>query len=637
MNIAVQCCGIAVLAILFLFYIQKKTLATRTERVFRCSFLMIAFCLFMDVASVVAITYRSRLPARAVNAVCKIYLVTLVLSMLCALLYVCSDILQEEKQWRRCLIGYGLFTLAISLCICLTRISIYNSLMTKEIYTYGPAVLITYAGVVVMLINNIVLLISQKRMNPRRRRAVAIWMLMWVCAAVVQFFNMSLLIVGFAAAMGIMVVYLQFENPELNLDRETGLFNQGAYMTYMQLLYEQKQELPVMAVRVHRHHDGKQPEAMQEHIIRQIARILLAIPNLYVFRVNEAELMLLFRKKEGATQAAEDIYRRIQSEFRLYGDNVFKPYYIYTGNLQLVGSASELLELMHYVRVKNGETALGKFLEIDTKTAERLFYIKNMEHQIDTALEQDRIVVFYQPIYSVKEQRFTSAEALVRMIDEDGKLIMPGEFIRIAEENGMIRKIGMRVFEKVCRFFIEQDLEQYGIDYIEVNLSAVQAADENLARDYIRVMDAHRIEPKHINLEITESASVSARNVLLDNMNVLLDLGVRFSLDDFGTGQSNLNYIVEMPVHIVKFDRDMTNAYFENGKAKYVMDAAMHMIQGMNLSIVAEGVETEPQLTTMKDLGIQYIQGYYFSKPLSEQHFIDFIKEKNAEKTGGVA
>ena len=104
-----------------------------------------------------------------------------------------------------------------------------------------------------------------------------------------------------------------------------------------------------------------------------------------------------------------------------------------------------------------------------------------------------------------------------------------------------------------------------------------------------------------------------------------MDYGVRFSLDDFGTGQSNLNYIVDMPVDIVKFDRDMTNAYFENGKAKYVMDGAMHMVQGMNLEIVSEGIETREQYETMEELGISYIQGYYFSKPLSEQQFLQFI------------
>lgn len=637
MNIAVQCCGIAVILVLFLFYIQKKTLETRAERVFRGIFAAMAVCLTMDVLSIVAITKKDVLPGAFVEASCKLYLITLVVLTLFSLLYLYSDAIQDEQRWRRCVRGYSIYTVLTAVCIFAAPIHVYDNVQSKEIYTYGPATIITYAGVLLLLVNNIVLLFTQKRINARRRRAVAIWMLLWIGAATVQFLYNNLLIVGFAGAMGVLVVYLQFENPELNLDKETGLFNQGAYMMYLQQIYERKEHLPVLSVRVYQYYDGRKQEAVLAHIIRQMARILLTIPNIYVFRVNEAELLILFRVKEGAAQAAKDIYQRMESEFRLYGENVCKPFYIYTEDLQIVGSGSELMELMHYVRVKNGDESFSKLLEIDGQTAERLFYIKNMGHQINSALEHDRIIVHYQPIYSLKEQRFTSAEALVRMIDEEGKMIMPVEFIRVAEENGVIRKLGERVFEKVCRFYNEQRLDQYGIEYIEVNLSAVQAADENLAEDYIRIMDEQRIDPKRINLEITESASVSAKNVLLDNMSVLMSRGVRFSLDDFGTGQSNLNYIVEMPVHIVKFDRGMTNAYFENGKARYVMDAAMHMIHGMDLSIVAEGIETEEQLRTMENLGIQYIQGYYFSKPLSEQHFLEFIKEKNADNTGGVA
>ena len=104
-------------------------------------------------------------------------------------------------------------------------------------------------------------------------------------------------------------------------------------------------------------------------------------------------------------------------------------------------------------------------------------------------------------------------------------------------------------------------------------------------------------------------------------------------MDDFGTGQSNLNYIVEMPVDIVKFDRDMINSYFENGKAKYVMDAAMRMIHGMQLKIVSEGIETKEQYDTMEKLQINYIQGYYFSKPLPEDDFIYFLmSDKQSER-----
>ena len=113
--------------------------------------------------------------------------------------------------------------------------------------------------------------------------------------------------------------------------------------------------------------------------------------------------------------------------------------------------------------------------------------------------------------------------------------------------------------------------------------------------------------------------------IFYDNLYSLKDYGVSFSLDDFGTGQSNLNYIVAMPVDVVKFDRGMTRSYFESAKAKYVMDAAMTMIKGMNLEIVSEGIESKEQLETMEQLGIQYIQGYYFSKPLPEGKFVEFI------------
>ena len=102
-------------------------------------------------------------------------------------------------------------------------------------------------------------------------------------------------------------------------------------------------------------------------------------------------------------------------------------------------------------------------------------------------------------------------------------------------------------------------------------------------------------------------------------------------MDDFGSGASNLNYIMDMPVQIVKFDKEMIQAYFSSDKAKYVMEAAMHMIHGLGLEIVAEGVETEEQRHKMEEIKINYIQGYYFSKPLPEQEFIAFLNKANVE------
>ena len=250
------------------------------------------------------------------------------------------------------------------------------------------------------------------------------------------------------------------------------------------------------------------------------------------------------------------------------------------------------------------------------------------EAMIKAALAEDRIEVFYQPIYSTKEHKFVSAEALARIRDKDGNIVPPGKFIPIAEKSGLISRIGERVFEKTCIFIKENQLrERYGIEYVEVNLSVRQCEDTSLADTYILIMEKHNLDPSCINLEITESASIRRRNNLLKNMEVLIDYGVKFSLDDFGNGESNLNYIVDMPVSIVKFDRDMSQAYFANQKAKFVMEASMHMIHDMELEIVSEGVETKEQMEAIAALGIEYIQGYYFSKPLPAEEFLRFVEE----------
>ena len=160
----------------------------------------------------------------------------------------------------------------------------------------------------------------------------------------------------------------------------------------------------------------------------------------------------------------------------------------------------------------------------------------------------------------------------------------------------------------------------------------VQCGYENLAEDFIRIMEETHVDPRKIVLEITESASIKEKKILLENMMKLREVGIKFALDDFGTGQSNLNYIVEMPIDVVKFDNTMINAYFENGTATYVMDAAMSMIHGLNLPIVSEGIEEEQQFAKMKKLGIDYIQGYYFSKPICKDEFVQFVKEKSGQK-----
>nr|MCR5101415.1 EAL domain-containing protein [Butyrivibrio sp.] len=224
---------------------------------------------------------------------------------------------------------------------------------------------------------------------------------------------------------------------------------------------------------------------------------------------------------------------------------------------------------------------------------------------------------------------FTSAEALVRIRNKDGSIMMPGEFIPIAEQTNLIVPIGQTVFKKVCNFLATCDIRALGLQYIEVNLSVAQCERQTLSSDFKRIIRETGVNASQLNLEITETASSEARTMLLQNMTELIVEGISFSLDDFGTGQSNLDYMMSMPVSIIKFDRTLVLSYFTKYNAKTIMESIIAMVKKLNLKIVAEGVENADQFKTMEDLGIDYIQGFYFSKPLPTNTFIDFIKKNN--------
>ena len=243
-------------------------------------------------------------------------------------------------------------------------------------------------------------------------------------------------------------------------------------------------------------------------------------------------------------------------------------------------------------------------------------------------MEQGTVQVYYQPIYSVRAGEYVSAEALVRLFDEDDRFISPDLFIPISERNGLILELGMIVFEQVCQFMKEQSLLEKGIRYVEVNLSVVQCMQEDLHQELMAVMQKYDIPPEAINLEITETAAVNSEKTLLSNMEALIAEGVTFSLDDYGSGYSNLSYVVGLPVDIVKLDKTLIWSSFESQKADVAMQFAISMIKSLGMSVLAEGVENVQQYRRMESLGVDYIQGYLFSRPLPKDEFVRVISQK---------
>ncbi len=259
-----------------------------------------------------------------------------------------------------------------------------------------------------------------------------------------------------------------------------------------------------------------------------------------------------------------------------------------------------------------------------------------IERLIDKALKNQSFQVYYQPIWNFHTGKVQSAEALCRLIDDEYGFISPEEFIPVAEQNGTVLEIGKFVFEEVCRFYQEARLKELGISYVEVNLSVIQCMSRNLKETFDGILKKYSLDSGCINLEITESATVDNQKVLLNTIETLSNSGFTFSLDDYGTGYSNIAYMYDMPFTIIKIDKSILwkALHPEEGEgqrnAVIYLENTVRMLKDMNYSILVEGVETLEQKLLLEKLECDFLQGYYFSKPIQKQVFADYLKVVNA-------
>lgn len=270
----------------------------------------------------------------------------------------------------------------------------------------------------------------------------------------------------------------------------------------------------------------------------------------------------------------------------------------------------------------------GKVITAEEILKDGRYIIKDIEDIIDNAMNKSGMAVYYQPIYSVKEKRFVSAEALIRLNDEEYGHISPELFIPVAEKTGVIHKIGSFVLEEVCKFIASDEFKEIGMEYIEVNLSVAQCMRSDLAKEILSLLNKYKIRPEQINLEITETAASNSQNIMAENLRILTNAGIPFSLDDFGTGYSNIRRMAMLPLNIVKLDKSFTDVE-DNPKMESVVRNMVRMIKDMNMKIVVEGIENEKLAKLFSDLECEYIQGFYYSRPLSKADFVTFVEKAN--------
>ena len=250
-------------------------------------------------------------------------------------------------------------------------------------------------------------------------------------------------------------------------------------------------------------------------------------------------------------------------------------------------------------------------------------------NEIQSALKNEEFVPWFQPQYNYSTGVLRSAEALVRWIHPQKGLIPPGNFIPFCEKNDLIYELDKYIWEKVGRYLKKWKDKGISISSVSVNASRCDLYKPDFIDTFIRIIDKYDIEPSNLHIEITESAYVEASEHLISIVRSLQKIGFHVEMDDFGSGYSSLNMLKDVPVDYLKLDMGFMSGSGNQNKGGKILSSIVHMAHELNLKVIAEGVECKQQAEYLKSIGCHYMQGYYFSRPLSAENFERLLLNSN--------
>jgi diguanylate cyclase (GGDEF)-like protein/PAS domain S-box-containing protein len=294
--------------------------------------------------------------------------------------------------------------------------------------------------------------------------------------------------------------------------------------------------------------------------------------------------------------------------------------------------AEELLRNADVAMYMAKRDSKGSYRVFEPAMHERVVERLELQAELQRALEFEQLEIHYQPVVRLDRQADYGVEALLRWVHPTRGTIPPLQFIPLAEETGQIIQIGRWVLQEACRqaASLQAQFERTPPLTISVNLSVKQLQSETIVEDVIDALEASGLPPSSLVLEITESVMMADTDLAVQRLQQLKAIGVRLAMDDFGTGYSSLSYLSRFPVDILKMDRSFLSTEHEESG---LIAAIIALGTTLNLDVVAEGIELPEQITSLRDLGCDLGQGFFFAKPMTHEALVEYLV-KNQQTTG---
>lgn len=468
-----------------------------------------------------------------------------------------------------------------------------------------------------------------KKLSRRKRMACQSFCFLIMIGCLAQWLLVPhIIVIPLFEIVAILILHFSIQSPEYYIDKATDAFNEQGFIRMVTEKLELSQEFSIVTIAFD-DFPVSGNTILEQRLLTEICKFFADRKGIYCF-CKDREIYLYCKDHKIAEKVAGDVIERTKEVF--LADTVpcsVKAKVLIMHCPEDLTNINDILAGIRFFSRQKME--YGKIYYYAGGMMQKSKRYEGIRNILMDAIRNDGIEMYYQPIYSVKSGKLDSAEALVRLKDKvTYGYIPPDEFIHIAEEENLILPLEELILEHVCRFVQTENLVKRGIRYIEINLSGKQCEEKHLAYKLASVVEKCNIPANFVNFEITETAALEANQHLLYNMEKLIDQGYSFSLDDFGSGYSNLQNLSKLPLKIAKLDKSLIWSYFEkeNEKSKSVLIYAIKMLQELGLEIVAEGVETKEQKEELIQLNVHHLQGYYFSKPVPENEFLEILNRQ---------
>ena len=290
-------------------------------------------------------------------------------------------------------------------------------------------------------------------------------------------------------------------------------------------------------------------------------------------------------------------------------------------------NAQQVLHHLEYTLSKQVEREIGAITYFEASDIKKMERDNRIISLVKGDVRKIGFQVFYQPVYSIEENKFTKCEALLRLYDDELGWVSPADFIPIAEANGTIGVLGQFVMEEVCKLLEERKKNNLADVQININVSSAQFSTEDFYQTVKRTISQYDFDYKLLHMEITESIMINSFEYIINVMSKIIALGIDFSVDDFGTGYSNISYLGALPLTGLKLDRSFIEHVAHSDVHAMIVRNVVKFSKDLGFHVVAEGVENLEQYNILKRLGCDYIQGFLFSKAIPKDDYENFLQK----------